>query len=259
VAVFLFKILMTPIFIGLVTLAGRRWGPSISGLLMGLPLTSGPISVFLALQYGQLFAARAAVGNLAGMASSCVFCLTYGLAARKWHWALCPPAAFLSFVAFTALLNHFRWNLASASVLLLAAILGVSRLLPPPAAAPSLPTPSRWDLPGRMVVATAFVIVLTALARSLGPQLSGLISPFPVYGLVMAGFTQRHGGPAAVVGLLRGIVLGALALLAFFLVAGLGLGKAPEVAVYLAASLASAGTSWMAFQATRGSRPRMGV
>ncbi|MDR3670450.1 MAG: hypothetical protein P4L36_06385 [Holophaga sp.] len=256
-AVFLFKLIMTPIFIGLVTLAGRRWGPSVSGLLMGLPLTSGPISVFLALQYGQLFAARAAVGILAGMVSSCVFCLTYGLAARKCHWALCPPVAFLAFVGFTAVLNHFRWNLASASVLLLAAILGVNWLLPAPAAAPTLPTPSRWDLPARMIVATAFVIALTALARSLGPQLSGLISPFPVYGLVMAGFTQRHGGPAAVVGMMRGIVLGALALLAFFLVAGLCLGKAPMVLVYLAASMASAGTSWMAFQVTHGARLRM--
>lgn len=254
--IFLFKLILTPFFIGMVTLAGRRWGPGVSGMLMGLPLTSGPISMFLVLQYGEPFAARAAVGNMAGMASCCVFCLTYGLAARKWPWTVCVPCGFLAFVASTALLNRFAWTLASASLLVLAAILGVAWALPRQKAAPRLPAPSRWDLPARMIVATAFVVALTALAQSLGPQLSGLISPFPVYGLVLAGFTQRHGGPAAVIGLVRGIVLGSLAFLAFFLVAGLGLGNAaPAVGVYLAASLASAGTSWLAFLATRNRLP----
>jgi len=255
VTIFLFKLILTPFFIGLVTLAGRRWGPGVSGLLMGLPLTSGPISMFLALQYGAPFAARAAVGNMAGMASSCAFCLVYGLTARRWRWTLCAPCGFLAFVASTALLNCFTLNLASAAILVLAAITGVTLLLPGRKAATAMPAPSRWDLPARMVVATSFVLAITALALTLGPQLSGLISPFPVYGLVMAGFTQRHGGADAVAGLMRGIVLGALAFLAFFLVAGWGLGNAPAVGVYLAASLASAGTSWLAFLGTRNRLP----
>jgi hypothetical protein len=247
----LFKLILTPFFIGMVTLAGRRWGPGVSGLLMGLPLTSGPISMFLVLQYGEPFAARAAVGNLAGLASCSMFCLAYGLAARKWPWTVCVPIGLLAFVAATALLDCFAWTLGSAAVLVLTAISGAASLLPRQKAAPRPPAPSRWDLPARMIVATSFVVALTTLARSLGPQLSGLISPFPVYGLVLAGFTQRHGGPDAVVGLVRGIALGSLATLAFFVVAGLGLGNAPVVAVYLAASLASLGTSWMAFLAAR--------
>jgi hypothetical protein len=251
VTILLFKLIMTPIFIGLVTLAGRRWGPGVSGLLMGLPLTSGPISVFLVLQYGQPFAARAAVGNLAGMASGCVFCLTYGLAARKWTWTLCAPAALLAFAVSTALLNCFSLSLAGAALLVLAAIAVASRLMPRLGAAPKLPPPSRWDLPARMIIATCFVLALTAWARTLGPQLSGLISPLPVFGLVLACFTQLHGGRAAVIGMLRGNVVGGLAFLAFFMVAGLGLGNAPVAAVYVAASVASAGTSWMSFLATR--------
>ena len=76
--VFLFKLIVTPIFIGSVTLAGRRWGPAFSGLLMGLPLTSGPISIFLALQYGPAFAARAVVGNLA-LVAPCVLLISGAL------------------------------------------------------------------------------------------------------------------------------------------------------------------------------------
>jgi F0F1-type ATP synthase assembly protein I len=256
VTVFLFKLLMTPIFIGAVTLAGRRWGPAVSGLLMGLPLTSGPVSVFLALQFGPAFAARAAVGNLAGQASGCAFCLTYGLAARKWPWTVCVPVSLLVFLGCTALLDRFTWSLLSAGILLLAAIILAHRWLPRRPCAAVRSSPPRWDLPARMLVATAFVLALTSCARFLGPQMSGLIAPFPVFGLVLAAFTHRRQGPAAVAGLLRGNVLGSLAVIAFFLVAGGGLAsRAPLPAVYLLAALAATLTSGAALLASRGRHP----
>ena len=43
----LFKLLLTPVIIGLVSLAGRRWGPAVSGWLVGLPLTSAPVVLFM--------------------------------------------------------------------------------------------------------------------------------------------------------------------------------------------------------------------
>ena len=39
----LLKLIIAPVLIGLVSLAERKWGASVSGLLVGLPLTSGPI------------------------------------------------------------------------------------------------------------------------------------------------------------------------------------------------------------------------
>ena len=48
-----FKLLLTPLLIGLVSLAGRRWGPGVSGWLVGLPLTSAPVSLFLTLEQGR--------------------------------------------------------------------------------------------------------------------------------------------------------------------------------------------------------------
>ena len=58
------KLLLAPLLIYGVTLAGRRWGPTASGFLIGLPLVSGPISFILACEYGPDFASRSAVGNL---------------------------------------------------------------------------------------------------------------------------------------------------------------------------------------------------
>jgi hypothetical protein len=113
-----FKLLVTPFFIGSVTLAGRRWGPTTSGLLMGLPLTSGPVSLFLALQYGPTFAAQAAVGTLPGGASVCIVCLAYSLAARKGNWPLAAVVSVSAFLIATAVWNRFSWTLPAAFVLL---------------------------------------------------------------------------------------------------------------------------------------------
>src|SRR5207253_534085 len=52
--VLLAKVVLTPLLIAAATLAGRRWGPAVGGWLAGLPLTSGPVSVFLALEPGPV-------------------------------------------------------------------------------------------------------------------------------------------------------------------------------------------------------------
>jgi hypothetical protein len=108
-----FKLLLTPLFIGGVTLAGRRWGPTVGGLLVGLPLTSGPVSVFLAIQYGPAFAARAAAGILAGHAATCLFLLTYGLLSGRLAWPRCAGAALLAFFGAVAVLDRWHWTLGS--------------------------------------------------------------------------------------------------------------------------------------------------
>jgi hypothetical protein len=72
------KLTLTPLFIGLVSLAGRRWGPAITGWLVGLPLTSGPVILFLAMERGEPFAAKAAKGAIMGLISVAAFCLVYG-------------------------------------------------------------------------------------------------------------------------------------------------------------------------------------
>ena len=42
------KLVLTPLLIGMASVAGRRWGPVVSGWLIGLPLTSAPVVLFLA-------------------------------------------------------------------------------------------------------------------------------------------------------------------------------------------------------------------
>jgi len=215
-----FKLFITPFFIGTVTLAGRRWGPAVNGLLVGLPLTTGPISFILAHIFGLEFAAKAAAGNLAGQISMCVFCLMYSFAAQKSNWLVSAFFAIIAYMLSTFFLNQISWQLLPAFIILLVVIALTARLIPREPLAAYTSLHPKWDLPARMIVATTFVILLTTFANALGPQLSGLISTFPIFGVVFAAFTHSQQGANAAANLLRGIVLGSIAYAFFFLTVG---------------------------------------
>src|SRR5271157_2814721 len=76
------KLVVTPLVVLIASLAARRWGDAVGGWLVGLPLTSGPVSVFLAIEQGPSFAAQAAEGSIAGVVSQAAFCIGYGALAR---------------------------------------------------------------------------------------------------------------------------------------------------------------------------------
>ncbi|HSE05221.1 MAG TPA: hypothetical protein VLK35_13795, partial [Methylomirabilota bacterium] len=93
------KLVLTPALIGAATLAGRRWGQSVGGWLVGLPLTTGPVAFFIALDQGEHFAAAAALGSLAGAAAEAAFCVAYGRLAGRTGWPLAMLAATAAFAA----------------------------------------------------------------------------------------------------------------------------------------------------------------
>ncbi|MDR3574993.1 MAG: hypothetical protein P4L50_14125 [Anaerolineaceae bacterium] len=238
-ALLILKLILTPVLIALVTWVGRRWGPSIGGWLMGFPLTSGPVSALLALQYGHTFAARAAVGTMAGQASDCVFCLVYCLVSQFTGWPLSVLAAIVSFFV-----SIFIWNGVQLSLLLTFAIVVLNIgvvfwLLPGRTGALKTSITPRWDLPARMLAAAAFVVLLTTFANSLGARLSGLLTPFPLFTMVIAVFTHHQQGPAAAAQLLRGVVMGGFAFATFFLVVSILLPGVSMGWTYLAATAAA--------------------
>jgi hypothetical protein len=249
--IFFIKLFITPLLISSATLAGRRWGSIVNGLLVGLPLTTGPISLFLAHEYGLEFAGKAAAGNMAGQISMCVFCLTYSLTARKSGWILSAFTAVSAFLLATLVLNQFAWRLWLAFVILLMVIALVARLIPHCLLSTSISAPPKWDLPARTIAATTFVILLTTFASVLGPQLSGLISTFPIYGVVFAAFTHSQQGAIAASNLLRGIVLGSLSYAFFFLIVGGCLSNLGAPLTYILALFAAVSTSSMLYIFTR--------
>jgi hypothetical protein len=244
------KLVLTPALVGAASLAGRRWGPAVSGWFVGLPLTSGPIAFFLALNHSATFAAAAAVGTLAGAISQAAFCLAYGWIAFRYSWPLTVAASCLAFAASTAALQHLVLPLVPLFLTVIAALIVALRLMPGCAKASSSavgPLP-RWDIPARMVVATAFVLLLTGMAPMLGPGLTGLLAPFPLYAAILAIFAHHLEGPASAAGVLRGLLLGLFAFAGFFLVLAVLIeraGIAPAFAAAIAVAIAlQAGSLW---------------
>ncbi len=254
--ILLFKLFITPFLIASVTLAGRRWGLIASGLLIGLPLTSGPISFILAYEYGLEFASQSAVGNLAGQISNCIFCLTYIRVAQSCNWLISSVAAIAVFFVATFVWNTFSWQLLPAFIALLVVIILSGRLIPRhslPAGAFSAP---KWDLPARILTATGLVVLLTTAANELGPQLSGLISPFPAFSVIFAAFTHSQRGAKSASNLLRGVVLGSGSYAAFFLIVGLFLTRTGIALTYIMASLVAISVSGLFFLVSRNMRLR---
>jgi hypothetical protein len=214
----LLKLVLTPLLVGVASLVGRRWGAEVGGWLVGIPFTSGPIALFLALEAGPHFAAEAAVGILAGTVSQVVFALAYAWIALGAGWPASLAAATMAFFAATAALDVFRFGAPITFVVALVSLVLALVLMPRRRPArPALEALPWWDIPARMIVATTFVIALTAAAPALGAHLAGLLSPFPLYATVLAVFAHRLQGGDAAIGVLRGLLLGLFSFAGFFL------------------------------------------
>ena len=212
-----FKLLLTPVLIGLVSLAGRRWGPAVSGWLVGLPLTAGPVALFLALGLGTAFASRAAQGAILGLVSLAGFCLAYSWLSFRTGWLWSLLVSWGVFFALTFALERVSLPLVVAFLGVIGLLAIVLKLLPSSHRQVPMVNPPGWEILLRMFVATAVVVILTAVASSLGPQLSGLLSTFPLYASILAVFTHRFQDAAAARRMLRGLITGIFTFAVFFL------------------------------------------
>jgi hypothetical protein len=242
------KVVVTPLLIGAASIAGRRWGHHVGGWLVGLPLTSGPVAFFLASDHGTTFAAQAAVGMLAGTTSQLAFALTYRAVARH-GWPTPFVAGCAAFAATTVALAQLQWSALPTFALVMATLAAGYALTRRPErstqTAAAVVSPQSWDIPVRMAVATAVVLAVTALAPIIGAHLAGLLSPFPVFGAVLAVFTHHAHGPGGATAVLDGLIMGLAAPAVFFLALALilpRLGLVSFVIAILAALITQAAT-----------------
>ncbi len=250
------KLVLTPALVGIASLAGRRWGPAVGGWLVGLPFTSAPVAFFLALSYGPAFAAAAAVGTLAGTISQTAFCLAYGWLAWR-GWPVAVLAGCLAFGFSTVALQHVSLSSAPLFLIVIAALFVALHLMPgrSETSSPAAEPPPGWDIPARMVVATAIVLLLTGIAPQLGPHLTGLLTPFPVYAAILTVFAHQLQGPVAAASVLRGLLLGLFAFAGFFQVLALlieSVGTGPAFAAAIGVALALQGVSLWALRRNPG-------
>jgi len=239
--ILLFKLLLTPLLIAALTLIGRRWGLAVSGAIAGLPLTSGPVSIFLALEQGTDFAAHAAIGTLAGLIAVGAFCLAYALTAQLKGWLVSALAGIVAFLISSVLLLFLNLTLVATFISVVLFLATIFWLMPKQSSGESLRNIAhpKWDLPLRIGIATTLVFLLTAVAPTLGSHATGLVSPFPVFGGVLAAFAHRHFAPGDAQRVLRNVVVASFAFALFFLIVGVLLERSNLLVTYLVAAFAA--------------------
>lgn len=237
----LLKLALVPSLIFLITLAGRRFGPTVAGWLSAFPIVSGPILLAMTLEQGATFGATAAAHTLLAVIAVIVFSVAYARCARARPHAvlLALSAALLAWLLAVAALQALDWPLWLRFGLVLAALLAAPALIGQAAskAARTQASAPQSDLPWRMLAGALLTLAVTQGAPLLGAELSGLFAMFPVMSTVLVGFSHRSQGAGFALDLLRGMVKGYYAFAVFCLLLALLL---PTQPVWLAFCVASA-------------------
>jgi len=234
------KLILAPIIIGSASLAGRKWGPAVSGWIVGMPLTSGPVIFFVALSHESAFAANAALGVLSGGLSLVAYALTYSWLAVKFRWQIAIAGSLLVFAISTVLLQNFTFPLLPIFAMVCAVLLIGLRLMPKDVVEKeSEDKPGAWDIPIRIFIGTSFILLLTGIAPFIGPRLTGLLTTIPLYVTILTIFAHRHQGPAAAAHVLRGLLYGMFAFTGFFITLSLLIERVSLAAAFGAAILAA--------------------
>jgi hypothetical protein len=209
------RILLPPLLLACVSALQHRHGPRLGGLVAGLPLTSGPIVLFAALDHGSLFAARLAAATIGGAIAACLLCWSYAVAARRHgpvRSLLTGCAVFLAAAVVQLAADARPLGTAMAAVAVVLAVLNRW-----PAARPGgVSGAAGARLAPRMAGVALYVCAATVLAGTLGPKVVGVCSPFPVLVVAQVVHTHRHLGAGTAVDFLRGVVHAEFSFLTWF-------------------------------------------
>jgi hypothetical protein len=214
---FLFRILLAPLAVVAGSLAQRRFGHAVSGLIVGLPLTSLPLLWLVALQHGTAFASSMTGALLVGSIAEAVVLWLY--ARLTIH--LSPSLALIGALGAFALAAE-AVNLLKLSALLAGLVTGVGFAVAlrwwPVTSSNMASTQGRSRLWLRVILSAVFTLVLVSLAGRLGPVLAGLVDALPAMSLMMAFMTHQDHGSGASSRFLHGVTRGSFSYLAAMIV-----------------------------------------
>ncbi len=239
------KLALVPLVVWAASLASRRWGHAVSGYLGGLPLIGGPITLYLAIDQGEAFAARSALVTMAAVAGQSAHLLAFSRAGRAAGALAGLAAGWLAFAAVATLAGNLPLVPAAAFALAAGGLALASRFLPRPGAHARLPAVPAAELWLRLAAAFALAAAILLGGAMLGPTVSGILLSMPITGSILPPFTLARHGPDALARLLRGFVTGLAGFTAFFLVVSLAVvpwGIAPAFALAAVAAPAAVAT-----------------
>ena len=210
------RIAIAPLIVVGGTLAQRRFGNAVSGLLIGLPLTSLPLLWLVALQHGSAFAGSMSSAILVGATAQAVVIWVYAVLAPRISPLLASIGAVGSFFITIFATQLLSLSMLLAGVLEAAAYAVALYWWPYSDAAPQ--ETGRYRLVLRVMISAGFTLFLVTLAGKFGASFSGLLAALPMMSLVMAYATHKELGADASAQFLHGVTKGSFSYVASMLV-----------------------------------------
>jgi hypothetical protein len=230
------KLLLAPLAVWLASVAAKRYGHVIGGVLSGFPMIAAPVTAALLIDYPAEHVASIAFATVGGLVATLAFIVAFGWVAKvKQAWWVCLCAAAIAFVGVASLLQTLRLPTMVLVALGFSAPWLARALLPriaPPISAPVIPNA---ELLLRLIGAFVMAAVLILSAGNTPAWLSGLLIAWPITGSILPCFTQRLSGPNATVAFFSGFTRGLTGLAVFFCSLGFLLPLLSKPAAYAVA------------------------
>jgi hypothetical protein len=192
------KMSVTAAFLLAATITAERAGPLIGGLVATLPISAGPVYIFLALDHDAHFIAQSALGSLVTNAYNVIFALAYALLAQRHSLAMSFGTALALWIVLMWMGAAVSWTVGLA-VLFNSVVIAVALWISAPLRHAPMPrAETRWyDLVLRAAMVALLVGIVVTLSFRIGPRASGNLAVFPiVLSSIMIILHHRVGGPA---------------------------------------------------------------
>ena len=205
-------------FVGGVIWLMERTSPFIGGIVLALPIVTAPAYLFLVLLHPPAFVAEAAQASMATIGAVLLFLVTVIALVRRWPMPLVLVGALAAWCLTGMLIRTVPPGLTSSLLILAAAgaiawYSGRRVSLTAPAARGRSPF---YEIVLRGAAAGFLVIGVTGLADTMGPQVAGIFSSFPVALLTVCWFMPRRLDHAGIRAALRATQIGMASHLPFF-------------------------------------------
>jgi hypothetical protein len=202
------KIAAAAIIVVAASRATERAGPFVGAMIATLPVSAGPVYVFLAMDHGAAFVSEAARTSVASTAATAAFVAVHAFAAQRFATPASLALATLAWFAVAFALQLRDWSFAEACLLFagvfVLAIRGLRRFA---VAIEAPPVPrARFDLALRALLVAAVVVATTFASHALGPAAAGVLATYPVVFTCLVVILQpRCGGRFAASVLVNGL------------------------------------------------------
>ncbi|PMS17672.1 hypothetical protein C0Z18_19645 [Trinickia dabaoshanensis] len=253
------KLTLVPLFLLIVSMSGKWWGPSIAGWLAGLPVVAGPILYLLVLTHGSIFGAHAAERSLSAVFASEAFNFAYAWTCRSRRWSIALTAALTAWFGAAYGLSLLPASTGWGALTAFVAVCFGQSFLPRTSAAAVAVSLSRADLAARMAAGAILTLIVTSISGRVGPAWSGLLAVFPLLGIILSVSSHRAHGEQFVISLFRGMVLGRFSFAAFCLTLSFSLPRQATLPAFAEAAVLAMTVQWCTRQAAKIRRSKPSV